>query len=641
MDRAPSALGRPATPEGLITAIAVIAILYFGRAIFVPLTLALLLSFVLNPAAVLLRRLGLGRTLSILTVIFAVSCLVLGLSVVIGRQIAGLASSLPNYERTLSQKIKGLESAGGLSSVLGRASNTLQHLGHEIAQEGDTQNKQPGLSPNAERPIPVEIHQPQWQLWDRYRAILESISEPLSTAAIVLVFLIFIMLQREDLRDRIIRLIGPKNVQQTTAAMDDAGSRLSRYFVAQTLVNSIFGCAIGGGLALIGVPNAVLFGAVAGLMRFVPFIGAYIAAAIPLLLATAIEPGWTSFFLTLALYVTGETFVGQVIEPWFYGQSTGLSPFAVIVSATFWTWLWGPIGLLMAVPLTVCFVVISRHAERFEFLYILLANAPALTPPQSFYQRLLAGNADEAAHDAEQYLRTCSLGRYYDEVAIPGLALAHQDWERGVLDKEQLRELSEVTEELIDDLDDYDDATPKQKKDREESEEGPEHKRADLPVLDPEHLPPALRNGQVLVIGGRSPIDAAGAAMLAQLLKKHGIPVYMPPAGYIGRGFLQEGSLSNIPLICVSYFGGATARAHIRFMTRRLHRKQDSAQILLCCWDASTSGSNISQIGDLPGEPGFILTLHDAVTAALKFAQSATAGHSSNGATKSKIKAAS
>jgi predicted PurR-regulated permease PerM len=624
MDRVPRPLARPATPEGLITAIAVIAILYFGRAIFVPLALAILLSFVLNPAAVLLRGLGFGRTLSILAVIFVASCLVLGIGVVIARQITGLARSLPDYEHTLSQKIKGLESAGGLSSVLGRASETLQHLGRDIAQEGNAQGRQPGLSPNAERPVPVEIRQPEWQLWKGYRSIMESILEPLSTVAIVLVFLIFMMLQREDLRDRIIRLIGPRNVQQTTAAMDDASSRLSRYFLTQTLINSIFGCAIGGGLALIGVPNAVLFGAVAGLLRFVPFIGAYIAAAIPLILAAAIEPGWASFFLTLVLYVAGEMFVGQVVEPWFYGQSTGLSPFAVIVSATFWTWLWGSIGLLMAIPLTVCFVVLARHAEQFEFLYILLADAPALTPAQSFYQRMLAGNADEAAHDAEQYLREHSLCQYYSEVAIPGLALAHLDWERGVLNKKQLQELGEVTEELIDDLDYYDDTAPKRQKSREESKEDRESECAVAPVLDPASLPPGWRNGQVLVIGGRTPIDAGGAAILAQLLKKHGIPVSLPSPGYAGRGLFQEGNLPNIALICISYFGSATAHAHIRFIARRLRRKRDRAHIVLCCWNAPDCSSRISEIADPPSAFAFASTLGDGIAAVLKFAQSAT-----------------
>ncbi len=368
MDRASRSGAQPATMGGLITAVAAISILYFGRAIFVPLALAILLSFVLHPAALLLRRLRFGRVPSALTVIFLATCLVLGLGAVITRQLTGLAGSLPRYEDALGQKIKALQTTGGISSVLGRASDALQHLGRDIAQEESKQDRQDGLGADAAKPVPVKIQQPpEWAFWDRYRSILESLSEPLSMAAIVLVYLIFIMLYREDLRDRFIRLMGVRNVERSTAAMDDAGSRLSRYFLTQTLVNSAFGCVIGCGLALIGVPNAVLFGAVAALMRFVPFIGAYIAAAIPLVLAAAIEPGWSSFFWTLALYIAGETFVGQVIEPWLYGHTTGISPFAVIVSASFWTWLWGPIGLVMAVPLTVCFVVLAAMPSASNF----------------------------------------------------------------------------------------------------------------------------------------------------------------------------------------------------------------------------------------------------------------------------------
>ncbi|MGO9986471.1 MAG: AI-2E family transporter [Rhodomicrobium sp.] len=622
MERASRSGAQPATMGGLVAGVATISILYFGRAIFVPLALAILLSFVLHPAALLLRRLRFGRVLSVLTVIFLATCLVVGLGVVVTRQLSGLAGSLPRYEETLSQKIKGLQTAGSASSALRRASDTLQNLGHEIAQGENKQDSQGRLAPNAAKPIQVEIHQPEWAFLDRYRSVMESLSEPLSMAALVLVYLIFIMLQREDLRDRFIRLMGVRSVQRSTAAMDDAGSRLSRYFLTQTLVNSIFGCFIGCGLALIGVPNAVLFGALAAMMRFVPFIGSYIAAAIPLILAAAIEPGWASFFWTLALYVSGETFVGQVIEPWLYGHTTGLSPFAVIVSASFWTWLWGPVGLVMAVPLTVCFVVLASHVERFEFLYILLTDAPALTPQQSFYQRILAGNADEAVHDAEQYLKANSLCQYYSEVAIPGLALAHQDWERGVLDKHQLLELSEAVEELVEDLDDYDDAIPK----RQKNSKDPDRVDApplDIAVVEPERLPPDWKTSPVLAIGGRTPVDAGGAAIVAQLLRKHGIPAHAPASGMAGRDFLKDVGRSDAPLICVSVFGRSNAQAHIRFIARRLRKSRPDAKILFCCWDEGSDAA----VFDLAGFPGFASTLYDALAFVLDSAESGNKLH--------------
>ncbi len=623
MDRASRSGAQPATMGALITAVAAISILYFGRAIFVPLALAILLSFVLHPATVLLRRLRFGRVLPVLTVIFLATCLVLGLGAVITRQLTGLAGSLPRYEDTLSQKIKDLRTASGISSVLGRAGDALQHLGREIAQGDNKQDRQDGLAPDAAKPVPVKVQQPEWAFLDRYRSILESLFEPLSVATIVLVYLIFIMLYREDLRDRFIRLMGVRNVQRSTAALDDAGSRLSRYFLTQTLVNSAFGCVIGCGLALIGVPNAVLFGAVAALMRFVPFIGAYIAAAIPLVLAAAIEPGWASFFWTLALYIAGETFVGQVIEPWLYGHTTGISPFAVIVSASFWTWLWGPIGLVMAVPLTVCFVVLASHAERFEFLYILLTDAPALAPPQSFYQRMLAGNADEAVHDAEQYLKANSLCQYYSEVAIPGLALAHQDWERGVLDKERLLELGETVEELVEDLDDHDDVIPGHRKSSKDANQRPDQPSSGLAVVEPERLPPDWKTEPVLAIGARTPVDAGGAAILAQLLRKHGIPADAPGSRIVGRDILRDGGSANASLICVSVFGSATAQAHIRFIVRRLQQIRPDAKIVFCCWDAGSD----EPVSDLAGASGFAATLSDALAYVLEMAESAMKVH--------------
>ena len=579
MDRAP----RQATAaEGLVAAVAAISILYFGRAIFVPLALAILLSFVLHPAALLLRRLHFGRALSVLTVVFLAACLVLGLGAIATRQITGLAASLPRYEDTLSQKIKNLRGYGGLSSVFGRASGTLEHLGHELEQGQGKQDRQNGLVPDANKPVPVEIRQPEWALWERYRSLLASLSDPIASAGIVLVFLVFIMLQREDLRDRIIRLSGPGSVQQSTAAMDDAGDRLSRYFLTQTAVNSVFGCVIGVGLAFIGIPNAVLFGAVAAIMRFVPFIGSFIAAAMPLVLAAAIDPGWSPFFWTLALYVAGESIVGQVVEPLAYGHTTGLSPFAVIVSASFWTWLWGPVGLVMAVPLTVCIAVLASHVKRFEFLHILLSNAPALTEPQSFYQRMLAGNAGEAAYSARQYLKVNSLCQYYSEVAIPGLTLAHRDWESGILSRPRLLELQETVEELAGELDDYEDAAPEHRKDPGEPDSSP----SGLAVLAPEDLPAAWNNGPVLAIGGRTPLDAAGAAILSQLLSKHGIPASVPPSGGAGSGLFKGADISATPLICISYFGASAAHAHIGAMVRRLRSKQAAAKVLLCCWDA-------------------------------------------------------
>ena len=263
--------------------------------------------------------------------------------------------------------------------------------------------------------------------------IVTPVVEPLSTTAIVFIVSIFILLQREDLRDRMIRLFGSSDLHRTTIAMDDAARRLSRYLLTQLVVNSAFGVIIATGLAVIGIPSPVIWGVLGALLRFVPYIGAPLAAVMPLALAAAVDPGWSRLLWTAALYLVVEPIMAQVVEPLLYGHSTGLSPFAVVLAATFWTWLWGPIGLILSTPLTLCLVVLGRHVARLEFLDVLLGDRPALTPVESFYQRMLAGDPDEAHDQAEVLLKQRSLSSYYDDVALQGLRLAVIDTERGVL----------------------------------------------------------------------------------------------------------------------------------------------------------------------------------------------------------------
>ena len=363
----------------------------------------------------------------------------------------------------------------------------------------------------------------------------------------------------------------------------------------------------------------MLFGAIAGLMRFVPFIGSFIAAAIPLVLAVAIEPGWTAFFLTLGLYVAGETFVGQVVEPLAYGHTTGLSPFAVIVSASFWTWLWGPAASSWRCrSRSALLVVLATHTERLEFLFILLTDAPALTPQQSFYQRILAGNGADAEHDAERYLKAHSLRQFYAEVAIPGLGLAYRDWERGALTKDRLAEIAEAAADLVADLDDYDDIDP-----AAEAGQTGGPARSIPPVLDPEQLAPGWQKSEVLAIGGRTAIDAAGAAMLAQLLRKHGIPANSPPVTDAGRAIFRA-CVPAAPLVCVSYFGAATAHTHVRALTRRLGQVQPEAQILLCCWDTPALDAGIAGRAGAAGQVHSVASVNNALSHVLELARSGT-----------------
>ena len=238
-------------------------------------------------------------------------------------------------------------------------------------------------------------------------------------------------------------------MHRTTLAMNDAAGRLSRLFLVQTLVNASFGVIVAVGLYFIGLPSPILWGVVAFLLRFVPYFGPLIAAGFPMALAAAIDPGWSMALETLALFLFVETIIGQVVEPWLYGHKTGISPIAVVISATFWWWMWGTVGLVLSTPLTVCLLVLGRHVERLAFLDVIFGDAPALTPVENFYQRMLAGDESEVVDQAEQFLKTNSLVNYYDEVALPALLMAQVDLRRGVLDEQRQRRIKETIEEVI------------------------------------------------------------------------------------------------------------------------------------------------------------------------------------------------
>jgi predicted PurR-regulated permease PerM len=574
-------------PSGTVAVFAIaVAALYFGREIFVPLALAILLSFVLAPLVLLLRRLRIGRIPSVLATVLLAFVVIFGISAFVGGQLAHLAENLPQYQSTISQKIQALRGSAAGSGIIDRASSMLSDFRSEItkttANTSGTAAHAPGVPAQGDqqqKPIPVEIREPPPAPLQVIQTIIGPLLGPLATTGIVVIFLIFILLQREDLRDRFIRLAGARDLQRTTQALDDGVRRLSRYFLMQSAINASFGVLIGTGLFFIGVPNPVLWGILGTLLRFVPYIGAPIAAIFPAALAIAVDPGWSMLLWTIGLFVVVEPIMGQVVEPFLYGHSTGLSAVAVVVSAAFWTWLWGPVGLLLSTPLTVCLVVIGRHVEHLQFLDVLLGDRPALAPEESFYQRMLAGDPDEAAHQAEEFLKQKPLSAYYDEVAIKGLALAQMDVNRGVLDHERRVQIKETVDGLIDDLADHGDLSPAAKT------EGQDAIDRLAPVLSAEELRPAWREEEtpVICIAGRGSLDEAAAAMLAQLLQKHGIGARVVPSQAVSSANIFRFDPAGVKLICLSYLepGGFT---NARYLVRRLRRKLPQARVLLGLW---------------------------------------------------------
>src|ERR1700761_7857315 len=509
--------------SGLLTlavAVVVIAGLYLGRPVLIPIPLAVLLSFLLAPVVNLLRRFHFGRVPSVLVAVVLALGVITAVGTLIGTQIAELAQQVPQYATTIRTKVDTVQDfAASRMNLVMRRLNT-----------PTTATTTPAPATAGPKPVQVEVHEPDPTPIQLAERIITPIVDPLSTTAIVLIVAVFVLLQREDLRDRLIRLFGSSDLHRTTAAMNDAARRLSRYFLTQLGINTAFGIITGIGLALIGMPSPLLWGIVGLLLRFVPYIGAPLAAILPLALAAAVSPGWAMVAWTASLYAATEAIMGQIVEPLLYGRSTGLSPFSVVVSATFWTWLWGPIGLILSTPLTLCLVVLGRHVERLEFLDVILGDRPALTPVESFYQRMLAGDPDEARDQAEILLRERALSSYYDEVALKGLQLAANDAARGVLTEAQLEKIKESMQDLIDALDEHEDKEPEPKDAAEADAAALSRSEQDVPrhpapgKVVAEALPAAWRGpAPVLCIAGRGPLDEAAASMLAQLLHKSGL----------------------------------------------------------------------------------------------------------------------
>ncbi|MBV9247625.1 MAG: AI-2E family transporter [Acetobacteraceae bacterium] len=638
LDRRQAQIPPAETPglSGLLTlavAVVVVAGLYLGRTVLIPITLAVLLSFLIAPIVNLLRRLYVPRVPSVLLAVVLSIGLMLAFGTLIATQVADLAQQVPRYATTIEQKVEAVQ-----TFAFGRMTTIMRRLGRQLNNAGTP--SQPGAQraeapaqPDAQKPIPVEVHQPEPTALQIAERIVAPVVDPLSTTAIVFIVSIFILLQREDLRDRLIRLFGSSDLHRTTVAMNDAARRLSRYFLTQLGINVAFGVIIGTGLFFIGIPSALLWGILAMLLRFVPYIGSPLSAIFPVVLAAATDPGWSKVVWTAALYLVVEPIMGQVVEPLLYGRSTGLSPFSVVVAAIFWTWLWGPIGLILSTPLTLCLVVLGRHVERLEFLDVLLGDRPALTPVEAFYQRLLAGDPDEALEQAELLLEERSLSSYYDEVALKGLELAAVDAARGVLSAAQIERIKEACFELVEDLDDQEDRDPDPSQ-KETGVAAPSRAEQDLPKqpapstnapAEPD-MPAAWRwEASVLCIAGRGPLDDASAEMLAQLLRKHGLGSRALPHAAVSRAGLASLDVSQVAMICLSYLELEGAVSHLRYLLRRVRRRAPGIPVLVGLWPDEAEILKDDRLRAAVGADYYASTMRDAVEACLEAAHGGAA----------------
>ncbi len=422
----------------------VLALLYLGRSVLMPLALAILLSLLVAPLVRALRRLRIGRTSSVLVAVLAIGMACTGVAAAIGTQVLHIAASLPQYELNVQRKLKILVTTGPLVRLTDETSR-LTGIGAPLERlpvHSDDVERSGLLAMPGAAVLPQAKFgpQPRGLLWK----LLATLWHPVQFAGIVLLVLIFMLLDHQSLRDRFVRIAGATDIRSATIALNDAGDRLSRFFASQFLVNLAFGVAIWISLGMLRLPQALLCGILAGVMRFVPYLGVGIAALFAALLALAVGPGWSPAVSTLGVFILLDIVVGQLVEPHLYGHATGLSPLSVVVAAIFWGWLWGPVGLILSTPLTVCLLVAGRHLKGLGGLELLLGNAPALTLPQRFYQRALSGDPDEIIADARTFLRSDSLAAYCDHVMIPALHLVRLDAEAGAATAEQQLKIRRV-----------------------------------------------------------------------------------------------------------------------------------------------------------------------------------------------------
>jgi predicted PurR-regulated permease PerM len=541
---------------GMIIAALVVAALYVGRDLFMPLALAGLLGFVLAP---LVRRLTNWRLPNGLSVALVIVLLLGSLSaggMVVGRQLTQLLEDLPTHEANLRDKARFVHFEFGGTGIWQRAVATVRRIEEEVRD------------PQADKPLKIEVAQ---RADDPLMTIFEytRVSAPsLMSAVLVLLLTIFILLQYRDLRDRMVRLMGTAEMGRSTQALDEASANLGHYLLLQSAVNATFGAFVALSLWAIGIPSPILWGALTAVLRFVPYIGVILAAAFPMALAAMIDPGWWKLAETAAVFIVGDPLLGQFIEPLLFGHQTRLSPLAVLIGISFWSLLWGLVGLVLAVPLTLAIVVMGQHLPRLEFLRILLGNEPVLKPHEHLYHQFLAEEASLAAKEAETWTGEHTFEKYLDEVAIPALRVAADDQKRGILGREQVHELGETIAEYLQLV-------------QETLEYGREQEVATVAAK------PGGIGRSVLVLAGRGSLDLAAAQLIAEAIRLDRCIIARCPSlgGLTGIGAAAEVEPDAPPDTVVLVSVGAVTSAQLKLLLRRIRSTFPQSQVLVGYWD--------------------------------------------------------
>lgn len=557
----------------LIAFVLAIAALFVGRRVFIPLALAVVLSFLLTPPVIFLERLHFRRVPAVMLVLALSLGLVGGVGWAVAGQLVQIIIEFPDYKANLDEKIQALHPSkdGNLS----RATETMHELNKELAAVPDAiaANNNEQKQKGATRPlhsVPVQIAPPPSNLYQDLSSLLGPLAGPLETAAIVVIFTIFMLVKREDLRNRAIRLAGRGRLTVMTQALDDAGKRLSRYLLLQFMVNGGYGLLFGVALYFIGIPHALIWGVLASLLRFVPYVGALISAALPAVLSLALFPGWHHAVLILAAYVILDVSLSNLLEPILYGAHTGVSSLAILIAAIFWATLWGPVGLILSTPLTVCLMVLGHYVPQLSFLEIVLGDEPVLPPEQQFYQRMLAADPEEARSIAETYVKEHSVVNLYESVIIPALKLAEQDRIIENLDDDSKAFMFQSVKELIEDMGERLDES----RAALQAEDGSED------YLQPRQSNPLSR---IACLPSKAGSDELIVAMLTQLLRHEGFPAREFKPGNM-EPLLSEINRDDSAIVCLSAIPPSST-PYARSLCKMLKAGAPRAQIVIGMWN--------------------------------------------------------
>ena len=586
----------------------IVAALYFAKDVLIPLALAIMLSFLLAPLLVRLQRWGLGRIPALMIVIALVVGAMFGLGFAVYVQVHDLAEKLPQYQANIQEKVtwvRRFTHSGAFDKAMEVIKQTTEKATTQAtttpASQPSTQpaavvQTSPGSSDRAAlipvnpgagpaNPIPVVVTNQSPGGSNPFKNLYESVSpliDPLATGGIVIIFVIFMLMTREDLRDRVIRLIGQGRINVTTQAMDEAATRVSKYLIAQCIVNGTYGLAIALGLWLIGMtvghgdpsfPNWLLWGLLTGLLRFIPYIGPWIGAAFPITLSLAVYHGMGVPLAVIGMFLLIELLSNNLMEPWLYGSSTGVSTVAILVSAVFWTWLWGTPGLLLATPLTVLIAVTGKYVPQLEFLNILLGDEPALEPKYRFYQRLLADDVEEADELLAEYLQDRSVVQVYDQVVLPAMSLAEHDWHEDRLDQAKQAMVRRAVQELVEDIGEK----PQQADEATAGEGAPKSQTATTGVE-------ATRYDRCIIcLPARDEADEIAAMILGQVLEHQGYSAQYVSVEKLASEYLELVEKNNVQVVVISALPPA-AVTHARYIAKRLRARFKELKIIVGLW---------------------------------------------------------